>query len=125
MRRRYDEVRALGADVVAIGTGDVRYAAAFVEDEAVPFPVLVDETGEAAAAAGVETASWGRLLHPRTWAATRETWRRGHRVHRPGARVTQLGATFVVGPGERLRFIHRDRDPTDHAPIEAVLVALA
>lgn len=125
MRRRYDEIHALGADVVAIGTGDARYAAAFVEHEAVPFPVLVDDAGEAAVAAGVETASWWRLLHPRTWAATRATWRRGHRVHRPGARVAQLGATFVVGPGERLRFIHRDRDSTDHAPIEAVLVALA
>lgn len=124
LRHRYDEIRASGADLVAVGTGDRRYAAAFVEDEAVPFPVLVDDTGEAAAAASVETVSWWRLLHPSTWAATRETWRRGHRVHRVGPRVAQLGATFVVGPGERLRFVHRDRDSTDHAPIEAVLTAL-
>ncbi len=124
MRRRYDDIRARGAEVVAIGTGDARYAAAFVEDESVPFPVLVDDDAEAASAAAVETASWWRLLHPSTWAPTVETWWRGHRVHQPGSRVAQLGATFVVGPGDRVRFAHLDRDSTDHASIDAVLAAL-
>ena len=124
MRDQYETIRGCGAEVVAIGTGDRAYAAAFVADERIPFPVLVDDAGVAAAAAMVVDASWWTMLHPRTWAATRATWARGHRIHRAGRRVTQLGATFVVGPGDALRFAHVDRDSTDHAPLDAVLATL-
>lgn len=125
MARRHDEIRARGADVVAIGTGNARYAQQFVEDERIPFLVLVDDDARAAEAAAVPSASWWRLLHPSTWAATRETWRRGYRIHQAGKRVTQLGATFVLGPGERLRYAHLDPDSTRHAPLDDVLAALA
>jgi len=111
--------------VVAVGTGDARYARAFVEDERIPFPVLVDDDARAANAAAVPSASFVGLLHPRTWAASAATWRRGYRVSKPGARVTQLGATFVLGPGPRVRYAHVDRDTTDHAPVDAVLAALS
>jgi peroxiredoxin len=85
LRDRYDEIRARGAEVVAIGTGDERYARDFVADEAISYPVLVDDDGRAARVAAVQAASFLGLFHPRTWAATRETWRRGHRIHRAGS----------------------------------------
>lgn len=124
MARQHDEVRRRGAEVVAVGTGDQRYARRFVEDEGIPYPVLVDDDARAAGAAAVETASWWRLLHPSTWAATRATWARGHRIHAAGTRVQQLGATFVIGPGDRLRYAHLDPDSTRHAPLAEVLAAL-
>ena len=43
MRGSYDEIRSRGGEVVAVGTGSVRHAAAFVADEDMPFPVLVDD----------------------------------------------------------------------------------
>jgi hypothetical protein len=110
--------------IVAVGTGNLDYARGFVADERIPYLVLVDDDGRAAAAAAVPEVSWYRLLHPSTWHATWQTHRRGHRVHAPGPRVTQLGATFIVGPGSRVRYAHVDRDSTDHAPIEAVLDAI-
>jgi peroxiredoxin len=125
LRDRYDEITAAGADIVAIGTGDTRYAAAFVRDTGSPFSVLVDDDGAAAAAASVPTVSWYRLLHPSTWRATRETSKRGYHVARSGKRVRQLGATFVIAPGDDLRYEHIDRDSTDHAPVDDVLAALA
>ena len=54
MRTHYSEIQGLGGDVIAIGTGDIKYAAAFVADEDVPFPVLVDDQGAAARAAQVK-----------------------------------------------------------------------
>jgi hypothetical protein len=39
--------------------------------------------------------------------------------------VTQLGATFVIGPGSAVRYRHVDRDSTDHAPVAGILLALA
>jgi hypothetical protein len=124
LRDRYDEVRARGAEVVAIGTGDAGYARAFAEDERIPFPVLVDDDGDAARAASVRVSSFIGMFHPRTWKASRETWARGHRIHRAGQRVTQLGATFAIAPGPRVLYEHLDADSTDHAPIDAVLAAL-
>ena len=124
MRAHYGEITGLGADVVAIGTGNERYAAAFVREENIPFTVLVDDDARAAGAASLRSVGWLAMLHPRTWRATVETWRRGHRVHKAGARVTQLGATFVLGRGDRVRYEHLDRDSTDHAPVAEVLAAL-
>ncbi len=36
-----------------------------------------------------------------------------------------FGATFVIGPGDVVRYTHIDRDSTDHAPLDEVLAALA
>jgi peroxiredoxin len=125
LRDRYDELTAHGVDLVAIGTGDRRYAAAFVRDEQIPFLVLVDDDAEAARAASVKVASWYRLLHPSSWKASYEAWKRGARIHKAGKRVTQLGATFVIGPGDHLRYSHVDADSVDHAPVPDILAAVA
>ena len=85
--------------MVAIGTGDVRYAKAFVSEEQIDFPVLVDDDAAAAHAASVRKASIFSLAGPRTWGGSRQAHRDGFRVRRTGKRVTQLGATFVMGPG--------------------------
>ena len=110
--------------MVAIGTGDVRYAEAFVSDEQIPFPVLVDDDAAAARAASVRNASIFSLAGPRTWGGSRQAHRDGFRVHRSGKRVTQLGATFVLGPGSRLRYEHVDAHSSEHAPLDEVLAAL-
>ena len=124
MRRSYPEITALGADVVAVGTGDVRYAKAFVADEEIPFLVLVDDQAVAARAASVPRASWLTVARPASWSGSRRAWADGFRTHKAGKRVTQLGATFVLGPGPRLRYQHLDGNSSDHAPLEAVMAAL-
>ena len=124
MREHYDEIRTRGADIVAVGTGDRRYAEAFVREERIPFLVLVDDDASAAHAASLRTLNWFQLLHPRTWKASRETSKRGYHVHKAGKRVRQIGATFVIGAGDRVRYEHMDSDSTDHASIEEVLAAL-
>jgi peroxiredoxin len=123
LRDRYDDLRSQGIDLVAIGTGDERYAGAFVREEKIPYLVLVDDDAKAAHAASVGVASWYRLLHPTTWRATVATWKRGHRIHQPGKRVTQIGATFVLGPGDHVRYSHVDADSTDHASVPEILAA--
>jgi peroxiredoxin len=124
LREHYDEITSLGGDVAAVGTGDRRYAAAFVHDERIPYLVLVDDHATAARAASLRTLNWFQLLHPRTWKATRATSKRGYHVHKAGKRVKQIGATFVIGAGDRVRYEHLDADSTDHASIDDVLAAL-
>ncbi len=130
MRDRYPEIQALAAGVVVIGTGDLRYAQAFVEEEKLPFPVLVDDDGLAARAAGVERVGIARLFALGSLPATARALRAGYRIGRPGKRVNQLGATFVLAPdaaraeGARVLFHHRDAHPADHAPMNAIFDAL-
>ena len=124
MREHNDEINSLGASIVAVGTGDQRYAEAFVREEQIPFLVLVDDDAVAAQAASLRTLNWFQLLHPRTWKATRETSKRGHHVHKSGKRVKQIGATFVIGAGDRIRYEHMDADSTDHAPVDDVIASL-
>jgi peroxiredoxin len=124
LRDQRDEIQAAGADIVAIGTGDRAYAERFVDDTGITFRVLLDDDARAARAATVTTTSWFGLLHPRTWRATRATSKRGYHVHKAGTRVKQLGATFVLGAGDRVRYEHIDTDSTDHAPVDEVVAAL-
>jgi peroxiredoxin len=124
LREHYDEITAAGGEIVAVGTGDVHYAAAFKRDAGIPFPVLVDDNGDAAAAASVRTVDWFTLLHPRTWRKSRETSKRGYHVGKAGKRVRQLGATFVIAPGDTVRYEHLDDDSTDHAPVHDVVAAV-
>ena len=125
MREHYEEIRGLGGEVLAIGTGNVRYAAAFVADEQVPFPVLVDDQGAAARAAQVKRVTFRVLLFDkRSRAGARAAHAAGHRIHRPGKRTNQLGATFVIGPGGRVAYAHIDEHTADHASLDDVIAAL-
>jgi len=124
LRRSYETITGRGAELVAIGTGDARYARAFIDDEDIPFPVLLDEDGDAARAASVRRGGVLDLVGPRTAAGVAKAVAAGKRQHRTGKRGSQLGATFVIGPGDAVRYEHVDRDVSDHAPIEDVLAAL-
>ena len=87
--------------------------------------MLVDDQADAARAATVRRVSFVRLLTDRrSWPGTRRARAAGFRVHRSGKRVTQLGATFVLGPGDQVRYAHIDEHSADHAPLEQVLDAL-
>ena len=124
MRGIYGDIRRRGAEVVAIGTGSVRYAASFVADEDVPFPVLVDDDARAARAASVRQVRFIRLLKDRrSRTGAKRARAGGHRIHKAGRRVTQLGATFVIGPGSHIRYEHLDEHSADHAPLHEVLDA--
>jgi peroxiredoxin len=125
LRDHYPEITDRGGDVVAVGTGNVEYAEAFVADEHLPFPVLVDDDARAARAAAVRSVGFFKLLVDReSFQGMRRARAGGHRIHKAGTRVTQLGATFVVGPGNRVRYEHLDRNSADHADVDEVIAAL-
>ena len=124
MRDAYSEVRSAGAEVVAIGTGNPSMASGFVEDYRIPFPVLIDDDASAAKAATIGRMSFFGMFTPASYPGTIRAWRAGHRIGGSGKRVTQLAASFVVGPGPRLHYEHRNRHGADHPPLAEVLAAL-
>ena len=125
LRNAYPQITAAGGGVVAIGTGNQTYAAAFVQEMQVPFLVLIDDSGQAAEAASLQKMKPWVLLNPLLWKESFDAFRDGYRQKKPGKRPMQLGAVFVVGQGGDLRYEHLEADPSDHAPIEQVLSAIS
>ena len=108
---------------MAIGTGP-SMAQPFVEDYRIPYPVLIDADARAAKAATIGRMSFFGMFTPASYPGTIRAWRAGHRIGMSGNRVTQLGASFVVGPGPRLHYEHRNRHGADHPQLGEVLAAL-
>jgi peroxiredoxin len=124
LRQHHEEIKEQGAEIVAIGTGDTRYARAFIDDEEIDFPVLLDDDGEAAEIASLRNGRWYELAGPKIAAGVLKATAAGKRQHRLGKRPKQLGATFVIGPGDVIRYEHMDGDVSDHAPFEEIMAAL-
>lgn len=124
MRRHQPEIERAGARIVAIGTGNRQFAAAFVHDEAIRFPVLIDDGAEAAKAIQLGRTSALALLKPSVITGRRRAAAAGHTQKRLGERPMQLGATLVIGPGGEVLYAHMDSDVADHAPVSEVLAAL-
>lgn len=114
---------AAGVPVTAIGTGGKRYAKAFIEDESVPFPVLLDEDGAAAEVIGTGTLGAGTMLKPSAYVAGLRSLAGGHRQRKTGRRPMQLGATLVIGPGDEVLYADYEEHAGDHADLDEVLEA--
>ena len=126
LRDVYSDIAATGVDVIAIGTGNMMYAKAFVDDEKVPFAVLVDDDGLAAQAVSPKggARALATMFSPSVLSAARRARKAGHRQHKVGSRSLQLGATFVIAPGGKILYSHLDSDFGDHAPLADVMAAL-
>jgi NAD(P)-dependent dehydrogenase (short-subunit alcohol dehydrogenase family) len=124
LRDRLDEIRAQGAELVLVGSGAQHFAAAFREDYDLDCPVLVDPELRAYRAAGLRR---GRVevLSPRLpLNAVRALWA-GSRQGAVQGDPWQLGGVFVIRPGGDLCYRYVSREAGDHAPVEAILEALA
>ena len=87
-------------------------------------PLLVDPSLLAFKAAGLaygKARTYDLRAVPRAVVALLAGFRQGARR----GQVFQQGGTFVLGPGEKVRFEWRDRFPGDHPSMEDVLAALA
>jgi len=124
VRDRFEEFAAAGVGVTAVGTGGKRYAQAFIEDESVPFPVLLDEDGRAAAIVGTNSLGVGSMLKPSAYIAGLRSVAGGHRQHRTGRRPMQLGATLLIGPGDELLYEDFEDYAGDHADLDELLAVL-
>lgn len=125
MRDHEDELRRAGASVAAVGLADRRYAAAFRDETGIRFPLLVDEERLTYRSAGLHKASVLHLMRRDNARARRRARTAGHRQDRLGRDPLQLGASFVLGPGDRDLYVHRSATFGDNAPVEDLLRAVA
>jgi hypothetical protein len=124
LRVHEQEFRQAGANLAAIGLGDMNYARLFREETGIKFPLLVDADRKAYQVAGLKSANLLHLFRPDNARARTRAKSAGHRQHKLGQNPFQLGASFIFAPANRDLFAHLSQTFGDNANPKTLLSAL-
>ena len=124
MRDSVPDLRAVGVHTAAIGTGDLRYARAFAEDQDIDFPLMVDEDLTTFRLVGAGSGTLRQLARRSVLNAGRTALRTGLRQGRTGPAPMLLGATHVLHSDGTVPFAWRNADVGDNAPLVDVFALL-
>ena len=124
MREHEQEFRQRGANLAAIGLGDLNYARLFREETGITFPLLVDAGRIAYRAIELRKTTFFGLFTRENFAARSRAKAAGHSQHKLGKDPFQLGASFVFAPGNKDLFVHLSEYTGDNAPVSSLLAAL-
>ena len=124
MREHQQEFQQRGANLAAIGLGDLRYARIFRDETGITFPLLVDAGRIAYRAIELRKTTFFGLFTRENFAARARARAAGHHQHKLGKDPFQLGASFVFAPGNKDLFVHLSEYTGDNAPMARLLAAL-
>ena len=122
----YTDLRALGAEVVAVSFTPPARVAAYLQAHPLPFPAVSDPERAAYKALSLERTSWASFLRLGVIARYLKLLFSGWRQEAPekGEDVLQLGGYFVIDAAGRLAYAYRSRTATDRPPAQALLEAV-
>ena len=123
MREAHPAIEALGARVVAVGTGSAAQARHLM-DTGTPFPCLVDAEQRLYRALGLRRVALRTLVDPATYLNYWRAWRRGARQGSVTGDPRQLSGVALLDADGRLRWRHVSRTIGDYPPLPDVLAAL-
>lgn len=118
------EIEKRGAGLVVVGPGKPEHLPAFRQVTGYQGALFTDPSLKAYKAAGLASGILS-VLHPRSLLGYLRAFGGGFRPRGVKGNPAQQGGTFVLGPGERVRFEWRDRFSGDHPDLSAVLAALS
>ena len=123
MREAHAALEALGARVIAVGTGSAAQARRLMET-GTPFPCLVDAERRLYRLLGLGRVGATTLLDPATYLNYGRAWRRGSRQGEITGDPRQMSGVAVLDADGRLRWRHVARTIGDYPPLTAVLDAV-
>jgi len=109
-----------GIPMVAIGSGSPEGAGHFIKKLDFTGELYVNQDLSAYRAFKLERGFW-KTLGPSALLRGIEVMRKGFRQGRTDGDRWQQGGVFVMGPGDKILFQHRNRFAGDHADLDAVL----
>jgi AhpC/TSA antioxidant enzyme len=120
VREAYPAIEALGARVVAVGTG-ADFQARRLMQEGTPFPCLIDANAALYRVLGIGRIGLGALLAPATYLNYWRAWRRGSRQGAVTGDPRRLSGVAVVDAGGSVRWRHVATAVGDYPPMTTVL----
>jgi hypothetical protein len=124
LRQRAGELDAAGVRPLVITFEADFLARAYVEDTALPWPLLVDRDRAVYRAYAMGSARRRDVWGPATALAYARALLRGQRLERGDADVYQQGGDVLIAPDGIVRLHHVGRGPADRPPV-ARLLAIA
>ncbi len=109
---------------MVVGPGKPEHLPGFRQVTGYQGPLFTDPSLRTYKAAGLASGLLS-VLHPRSLLGYLRAFGGGFRPRGVKGNPAQQGGTFVLGPGERLRFEWRDRYSGDHAGLDQVIAALS
>ena len=123
MREAHASIEALGARVVAVGTGSAEQARRLMET-GTPFPCLVDADRRLYRALGLGRVGWRTVFDLATYTNYWRAWRRGARQGDVSGDPRQLSGVAVLDADGRLRWRHVSRTVGDYPALPDVMARL-
>ena len=123
MREAHGAIAALGARVIAVGTGSREQARRLLEG-GIPFPCLVDPDRHLYRALGLGRVGLSTLVDLATYANYWRAWRRGARQGHVTGDPRQLSGVALLDAGGRLGWRHVSRTIGDYPALAVVLAEL-
>ena len=120
MREAHQAIEALGARVIAVGTGSAAQARRLMET-GIPFPCLVDSPQRLYRLLGLRRVGVTTLLDAATYLNYWRAWRRGARQGKVTGDPGQLSGVAILDADGRLRWRHVARTIGDYPPLTDVL----
>jgi hypothetical protein len=124
LREHQQQFRSKGANLAAIGLGDVNYARIFREETGITFPLLIDAERKAYRAVELKKANLLHLLRKDNAAARNRAKAGGFQQKKLGENPFQLGGSFVFAPGNVDKFVHVSKTFGDNAAMADLLAAI-
>lgn len=119
-------IESAGGRVLAVSFAAPAMAAAYRDDNALPFPVASDEPRAAYRAYGIPRGPVQQVWRPSAVVQHLALRLRGFKPGRHAQRDTaQLGGDFVIGSDGRLRLAHPSVAGDDRVAVSAIVAALA
>jgi hypothetical protein len=123
LARRLPEIERRGATLAVIGPASPEHIAGFRAATGYTGSLFVDPSRRTFQTAGL-VRGYGHILDPRVaWKGIR-AFAQGFRQGARQGDVVQQGGTFVLGPGDRVRYEWRDRFAGDHPDLDEVVNAI-
>ena len=124
MQQSYEEIRELGADVVAVSFEPLQRLKKQVEDMRLPFPILSDPGLETYRAYGVRRGSFGDVFNLGAALQFLRLLFKGRWVWAGHGDIMQLGGDFIISQDGLLKYSHPASSSQDQADVDALLEEL-
>jgi peroxiredoxin len=126
LAQRYADIRAHGAEVIAIIPTDPINAGRFARSMRLPYPVLCDTPRRAFAAFGLYETTIGQLAQPDVVLRTARQLARGNIpvVNPFSSSLTQLGGIFIIGSDGVVRLGHAATPVFTYPSVDTCLAVL-
>lgn len=121
--QRLDEIRAAGAQLLAIGNGHEHWARAFIEEEGVAFAVYVDPGKRSYEHYGMKRGV-GEVFGPKSVRHSLRAMSRGHFQSQTRGDALQNGGVIVLDEDGEVVYSHIENEAGDLADLDEVIAAL-